>query len=263
MRGMSQIEELQRRIAAAMDRIGAGVETLSRLPEPAAVDAEAEGVLDTDLLAALEDEKLANAQLEERIKTLKARHEVEIAQRAGGGDEEIAALRAQLDDAQALLAERAGAEEAAAFAANTVEELRAENEVLRIRLQSVEDTEPLKAEIERLHAALNETEQAGDLRSENDMLRAERVSHGAAMARLDDDLQRLRKANAQLREVNGALREANAAGVGDPTLINQALQAELEALSSARATDLAEAQAVLAQLEPLLAQAELVEGEEA
>ncbi|MFA3915809.1 hypothetical protein [Ruegeria hyattellae] len=260
---MSQIEELQRRIAAAMDRIGAGVEILSSLPAPVAEVAETQGAPDTDLLAALEDEKLANAQLEERLKVLKARHEVELAQRADGDGEELAALRAHLDEAQALLSERAGAEEAAASAANAVEDLRTENDVLRVRLESVEDAEPLKAEIENLRAAMADTEQARDLRTENDMLRAERVSHGAAMARLDDDLQRLRKANEQLREVNGALREANAAGVGDPELINHALQAELEALRSARATDMAEAQAVLAQLEPLLAQAELVEGEEA
>ncbi|MEX0349696.1 MAG: hypothetical protein AB3N15_09770 [Paracoccaceae bacterium] len=262
---MSQIEELQRRIAVAMDRIGAGVETLSSMPAPVAEIDPAQGAPDTDLLALLEDEKLANAQLEERLKALKVRHQAELeqAQQAGDGGEELAVLRAQLDEARALLDERSGAEEAAAAAARMVEELRSGNEALRARLQSAEDAEPLKAEIERLRAALSETEQAGDLRSENDMLRAERVSHGAAMARLDEDLQRLRKANEYLREVSQTLRESNAAGVGDPNLINNAMQAELEALRSVRATDMAEAQAVLAQLEPLLAQAELVEGEEA
>lgn len=73
------------------------------------------------------------------------------------------------------------------------------------------------------------------------------------MRRLDTDVQRLRAANDQLRQSNAALRAANESGVGEPELINQAMQAELEGLRAARATDVAEIGAVLAKLEPLLA----------
>ncbi|WP_137701904.1 hypothetical protein [Marimonas lutisalis] len=61
---MSQdIVELERRITAALDRIGRGLSGLA--PEVEADESEIE-----QLKAALEDEKLANAQLEERIKAL-------------------------------------------------------------------------------------------------------------------------------------------------------------------------------------------------
>lgn len=63
---MSEIEELERRITAAMDRIGQGLEALQ---SGGSAD---EGELDK-LKQQLEDEKLANEQLKERVKTLKAR----------------------------------------------------------------------------------------------------------------------------------------------------------------------------------------------
>ena len=84
------------------------------------------------------------------------------------------------------------------------------------------------------------------------------------MAKLDEELQRLRKANDQLRASNAALREANEAGVGEPHLINSAMLAELEALRAARAADVAEASAIMSELVPLLDNArDLPEGEEA
>lgn len=167
---MSQIEELQGRIAAAMDRIGASVATMSQQtpadPEP-----------DPALVQALEDEKLASAQLEERLRTLRQKHE-----------EELARLQARLSDT-----------------------------------------------------------------SELDQMRTDLDAQADATAQLDMDVQRLRQANDRLRESNAALRQANEAGVGEPHLINKAMLAELEGLRAVRATDAAEASAVLAKLEPLLA----------
>lgn len=283
---MSQIEELHSRITAAMDRIGVGVEALAAVPvaQPEPQVSEETGP-DPDLAAALEDEKLANAQLEERLRTLKARHEAELEElrqqgepATEGSDEDIDALRAEIEtlraaaedrsEVEALNAElsearaRLAAVDAAAADAPDTDAMQAELEGLRSQLEQVEDPEPLRAEINVLRSAMAENEQAADLKSELEMLRAERVSQGAAMARLDEDLQQLRKSNDKLREVNQALREANAAGVGDADLINGALQAEAEALRAARATDAAEAGAILARLEPLLAQADLAEGED-
>ncbi|QIE44704.1 hypothetical protein G5B38_03720 [Pseudohalocynthiibacter aestuariivivens] len=64
---MSDIDAMQGRIMAALDRIGQGLDTLS-------ADSGADGSAETEKLRReLEDEKLANAQLEERVKTLKAR----------------------------------------------------------------------------------------------------------------------------------------------------------------------------------------------
>lgn len=62
---MSQIDELQSRITAAMDRIGQGLDGLSGAP-----DAGDAGEMEA-LAQQIEDEKLANAQLQERVRRLK------------------------------------------------------------------------------------------------------------------------------------------------------------------------------------------------
>lgn len=169
--GMSQIDELQSRLAMAMERIGAGVTALA--------EREAAAAPDPGLALALEEEKLANAQLEERLRALRAQH----------GDE-MAALRGELDTSKDLAAAK-----------------------------------------------------------------AQLAAQGETMGRLDMDVQRLRQANEQLRLSNADLREANENGVGEPHLINKAMLAELEGLRAVRATDVAEVGAVLAKLEPLLANA--------
>ena len=97
---MSQIEELQSRMSRALDRIAKGVEALSAAPpsapapEPqpeaapgpatavdtswaeAAEEAAAEAAAEIARLRnALDEEKMANSQLEERVKTLRSRLE--------------------------------------------------------------------------------------------------------------------------------------------------------------------------------------------
>ncbi len=276
---MSQIEELQRRIISAMDRIGSGVEALRDTAPSVGGD-------DTAIRMALDEERLANAQLEERIKTLKERHVQEIdalrAQTASDGEAEM--LREQLAEAAAKLAsvEAARAELADAKAAlensDEVATLKAEIETLRSYQGAAEEAESLRAEVEqltpladrademeaeltRLRAELADSERVNELSAELEMLRAERASHGAAMSRLDDDLQRLRSANEKLRSTVDELRAAAEEGVADADLLNRATAAELEATRAARASDAAEAHAVLARLEPLLTQANLAEGE--
>ncbi|MDD9721432.1 hypothetical protein PVW51_12025 [Sulfitobacter sp. PR48] len=81
---MSDIDELQRRITAAMDRVAAGLEGLGK-------DA---GAPDPEMVQALEDERTANAQLTERVRALKARAE-----------SENATLRTQVEESQARIAQ--------------------------------------------------------------------------------------------------------------------------------------------------------------
>src|SRR6056297_751070 len=66
---MSEIEALQGRIMAALDRIGEGVESIRS--EPAPQDSDNDDA--AQLRQELEDERLANAQLEERVKSLSSR----------------------------------------------------------------------------------------------------------------------------------------------------------------------------------------------
>lgn len=67
-----------------------------------------------------------------------------------------------------------------------------------------------------------------------------------------DEAARLRSVNVQLRDALRALREGMAAGVVDAAQINGAMAAELEALTSARAFEVAELDALLSALDPLL-----------
>ena len=83
-------------------------------------------------------------------------------------------------------------------------------------------------------------------------LEAEVAESRSRIAAADADVQGLRQTNADLRDIAAQLREALAQGVTEPQLINRAMLAELEALRTARAIDLAEVNAVLAELRPLL-----------
>ena len=150
---MSQLDDLERRITAALDRIGQGLDGLDAGGGVDATELEA-------LRKELDDEKMASAQLEERLKAV---------------------------------------------------------------------TQKQKQ------------------RSESEAQQAD------AMRKLDAELQSLRRVNQQLRDNNKALREANEAGVAEPHLINKSMMAELEGLRAERAADRAEADAVMADLERVIA----------
>ena len=85
---MTQINELQHRITAALDRISQGVEKIEAKAAEAVPATPPEPQIDPDefvrLKEALDEEKLANAQLEERVRKLHDQHErdLEAAQRA-------------------------------------------------------------------------------------------------------------------------------------------------------------------------------------
>ena len=82
---MSDIEELQRRITAAMDQVAFGLAKMG--PATAAGP-------DEDTLRLLDEESTANAQLQERVRGLRTKSEAE-----------LAALRAQVDQGHARMAQ--------------------------------------------------------------------------------------------------------------------------------------------------------------
>ncbi len=115
---MSDISELQSRLAAALDRIGTGVEHLERVdeqPQDSAADADA-------LRAQLDEERTANAQLEERVRTIKETQ-----------DGTVERLTVEVERLSALLSTQ---EETAARLARTNEELRANNAELRRAIEA-------------------------------------------------------------------------------------------------------------------------------
>ncbi len=81
---MSNIEELQRRITTAMDRVAQGLDKIGSGPSGP----------DPETLQALEDERTANAQLTERVRALKTK-----------SDAEMAEMRAQLEEGEARMAQ--------------------------------------------------------------------------------------------------------------------------------------------------------------
>lgn len=72
---------------------------------------------------------------------------------------------------------------------------------------------------------------------------------------LDEEMQKLRKANRRLTKICNALRQANEEGVGEPHLINKSMMVELESIRAMRGAEIAEAEEIIAALTPLLQKA--------
>lgn len=110
---MSDISELQARMAAALDRIGAGLDGLEAIqPEAEPDTSEIEA-----LQAQLEEERTANAQLEERVRTIKEKQ-----------DSTVEALAGEVERLTRLLATQ---EETVSRLARVNSELRDNNGALR------------------------------------------------------------------------------------------------------------------------------------
>lgn len=263
--GMKQIEELQGRILAAMDRINAGGAELAQ-SRASAQQAAAAAADTSSWEQALEEERMVNAQLEERLRVLSQRlKELEEAAPAPGAAtaEDVAAMEAELE----LLRNEVG---------NTAERDALKQEVQRLKSElEVHDNLAATAkeehldQIEALQAELNTARQHRDeaiAKAEESAAAPSGWVDEGAQARitdLDAELHKLRLANEQLRASNAALRSANAEGLADAELVNAALEAELNGLRATQASDKAEVNAVLARLDSLLSAApNLPEGEE-
>jgi chromosome segregation ATPase len=70
---MQDIAELEKRITAALERIGKGLDRISAVPRAVAPAAAAQPAGDAALRVQLEEEKALNAQLQERLRTLRER----------------------------------------------------------------------------------------------------------------------------------------------------------------------------------------------
>lgn len=112
---MTDISDLQARITAALDRIGQSLEALERPVEAPADTGDDERA--TQLAAALEEERTANAQLEERVRAIKEKQ-----------DGAVEALAGEVERLRGLLVEE---EAAVSRLARVNAELRANNAALR------------------------------------------------------------------------------------------------------------------------------------
>jgi DNA repair exonuclease SbcCD ATPase subunit len=151
---MNDIAELERRIAYAMERIAKGIEVLDRAApaqspqSQVALAAEPAAAPDPDavqaLHAQLEEERLANAQLEERLRAIKQKQDQQAAQVAA----DLAATRESLTrlDAELSQLRKANAQLQASNAA-----LRAANETGVAEPHLINTS--LSAELDSLRAA--------------------------------------------------------------------------------------------------------------
>ncbi|SFS12902.1 hypothetical protein [Yoonia litorea] len=121
------------------------------------------------------------------------------------------------------------------------------------------DVEALQAALEnerRNNAELTERvrllkeRQDGQVAALSDRVETQRSQLGA----LDAQLQTLRASNEQLREMNARLRETVTAGLA-PDLQEAAIAVEVRAMEAQRAADIAEMDAIIAELKPLIAEA--------
>jgi chromosome segregation ATPase len=97
---MSDITELERRIIAALERIGQGLDGLERTDPDRPDPAEMEG-----LREALESERSVNAQLNERVKAIRERQETQVArleQRVADLKASLEALESELEQFRAV-----------------------------------------------------------------------------------------------------------------------------------------------------------------
>lgn len=112
---MTPLEDFERRIAAAFDRIAQAAE---QTPAPAPVEDHSAEL--SALRLALEEERTANAQLEERVRSIREKQETQ-----------VMALQTQVDDQKAALATLDGALQSLRSAAQV---LRDNNLALRAAL---------------------------------------------------------------------------------------------------------------------------------
>jgi len=198
---MTDINTLEDRITAALDRIRRGIEALNH----ATGDSAASTGPRVDLWP------------------------VDPEDAEEGAPSQLAAPPAQSADTAALDAAKAEAAELRA----KIDEERKATKYLEDRVQV------LKARQDEQIAALNA------------QITAMRASFEGFEGRMDD----LRAANAKVTSHSEKLRLALADDVADASLINMAMQAEIDALRAARDLDAAEVDTVLALLEPLVAEA--------
>lgn len=280
--GMSDIDALESRLAAALDRIRGGVGALAERAEDGARQAalliEIEtrdsriAELEAQVAAAEEEAKAqaeAQAEAEAQAKA-EAQAASEQAQPTADEAEEdgpdpallvrLGTLEDELAEARAALAARAQdagpdqAEDAAGADAEQATEQAA-------ALQALEDDlDAHKADLAQTRAANTQ------LTSQVETLTAKLDAHFTEAAAREDDrrvhleeldtrMQRLREVNADLRALNGQLRQMVADGLGEPGLLNSAMAAELDALRADRAAEASEINALLAELRPMIEEA--------
>ncbi|SFK57681.1 hypothetical protein [Shimia haliotis] len=240
---MSDISDLESRLSAALERIGAKVADLGTAPTE--VSGEGSGDMSAEvesLRRSLENEATATAQLEERLRAVTQKQE----------------------DAEAALA---AAEKKAAEAAAEVEGLRSTVDAdSEANDEADARIDELTTKVAELEAALEVEKSArtvaeADAEAARSALAAAGAGDGGealaanreAMEQMAQRLRRMRRMSKGVRENNERLRAVVEEKVVDAGLINDALKAEIDSLKAQREAEIAEADVILTGLAPMLA----------
>lgn len=248
---MSDFTDLERRLGGALDRMRAaytGQAAGRQRAEARLQEVEAELLQARDAVAAAQTtpdpapDPAVTAELEA------ARSHAETAVQAREEAEmRLAALQSDLEAVQAEAETlRSGLAEAKSRA-DTAPEAGGDAEALRTVEAERDEARAEAAKLRDKLAAQNGSGRLAAVQAADDAEAAQ-----ARVTELEASLSAIRQVNAQLRQNNAALREAHTAGLPDAGLINEGLQAELDALRAARNADRAEIDSVLSALAPLL-----------
>lgn len=253
---MSELDLLETRLTAALDRIKSGLDARANAGIDPAVLLDRDGRIAT-LEAELAQARTAPAgdldrlsEMEEQVATLRS----QLAD-AGDGGAQIAALEAKL---------AAQAKELKAAQAAVIER---DDRIAEMASHDSADADEPKVDIAALQAELDKERAANaelgkrvdalgkNVASQTGASKRREDQRKAQMDDLDQKLQRLQQVNADLRDINGQLRVALADGTADAELINRAMEAELDALRASRAAEAAEVATIVAELKPIVEEA--------
>lgn len=183
-------------------------------------------------------------------------------ERAEAATKDNAALAAQLADAHGRLA---GVESTGAGNAELEAEVATARAEAAAMLDALEaEKETVAALSEQLASAQQAAQEAGtNSAAQQAVAEGQTLQNAMAISASNEDavnqitdlearIDQLTAVNSQLRKNNAALRNAHAAAVPDAGLINDGLQAEIDALQALRAADRTEIDSVLSALKPLL-----------
>ena len=244
---LDQIAALEERITSALDRIAHGVAARKAAPPEGSEEDRAEmverlaalGAALEETQAALASEQTTHAELSDRLRAVEAAREAD-------ADEAARELAKAREAASAAPADAPPPDEEALSALEAEVQRRQEVEdVLRRRIQRLrEERNGYRAE--RTEAK----EQLDEVQGRLDQLEAVAGPGGGGAAR---EMTRLRQSNRALRDTIEEMREGiGNDAVANSDLVTAALAAELESLRAERAADAAEAQAILAEIRPVL-----------
>ena len=238
-----KLSTLEARLAAALDRIAVGLGEAPGLPP-----AEDPGITS----GAFEDALIRADAAEARVRELEARLVEREAQLPAADDRDtlslVTALEAKVEDLTARLADRdlevEGLRAELNGAAAQVADPAKDDEIERLTGQVAD----LEARVARLRAeraeAIAERDEARDIAEE--LQAAGGMGPDDRNMALRAEVQELRTINERLTKNLARLRGENAT---DATVLNKALVVELDALKAARASEAAELERILADLD--------------